>query len=164
MSDDVQRPPGSVGRRPRSLRPDPATDGTSPSLPGVVSPEDTDALLGIPSPNRPCFDIQVRPERDCVFVELSGQLDIAVIDQVRACCFELLGAGFRHIVLDLRQLDFLDSTGLSLALELHAAARSDGWTLSLIPGPDGIQKVFAVSGVLDALPFTSASALRETRT
>ena len=60
----------------------------------------------------------------------------------------------RHI-LDLRRVSFLDSDGLRLALDLHAAASGDGFELELVPGPPHVQRVFEVTGTLDALPFVS---------
>ena len=53
-----------------------------------------------------------------------GELDIATVDKLQAEVSQLLETGFAKIVLDLRGVRFLDSTGLRLVLELDAAARS----------------------------------------
>ena len=55
-------------------------------------------------------------------------------------------------MLDLAELDFIDSTGLRLILELHGEAAQDGFTLALVPGGDAVQRVFDVTGTADVLP------------
>ena len=45
--------------------------------------------------------------------------------------------------------------GLRTLLESHAAARREGVELELLPGPEAVQRVFEVAGLLDELPFTS---------
>jgi anti-anti-sigma factor len=56
-------------------------------------------------------------------------------------------------VLDLRELTFLDSTGLRLILSERMAARKTGGRFELIAGPPEVQRVFELTRVLDALTF-----------
>jgi anti-anti-sigma factor len=60
----------------------------------------------------------------------------------------------KHLVIDLRPLTFIDSTGLGVIVEANQRARREGVTLEILPGPRAVQQVFAVSGLLDALPFS----------
>lgn len=66
---------------------------------------------------------------------------------------ELRGAGFRRIVLDLRELTFIDSTGLRAILRLNQSAEAGELVLELTPGNPQIQRIFAITGTLDKLPF-----------
>ena len=84
-----------------------------------------------------------------------GELDILTADRVRSRVADLLEAGFSTIVIDLRELAFMDSTGLRLLLVLHQRARRDGWSLSLTPGPEPVQRVFELTGTSAVLPFTA---------
>jgi anti-anti-sigma factor len=59
-------------------------------------------------------------------------------------------------VLDLRGVAFMDSTGLRLVMRQEAAARADGRTFALIPGPRAVQRIFEVAQMLDRLPFLAA--------
>ena len=61
--------------------------------------------------------------RDSVRVAPVGELDIATVDKLRAEVDRLRESGFTKLVLDLRGVRFLDSTGLRLVLELDAAAK-----------------------------------------
>ena len=97
--------------------------------------------------------VHVHPERDAVRVCPVGEVDLATVGAVRDEIDELRAAGFRQVVLDLRGVTFLDSTGLRLCVDLDAAARADGWQLSLIDGPPPVRRAFDITGLRDALPF-----------
>ena len=99
------------------------------------------------------FRVDVEPERDSVRVAPVGELDIATVDKLQAEVSRLLASGFARIVLDLRGVRFLDSTGLRLVLELDAAARADSHELCVIRGADVVHRIFEVTQVADRLHF-----------
>jgi anti-anti-sigma factor len=99
------------------------------------------------------FRVEVYPERDTVRVVPVGEVDIATVGELDANLHELHGNGFRRFLLDLRELTFMDSSGLRLILEWDARARVNGISLALVPGPAIVQRVFELAGVLDQLPF-----------
>jgi anti-anti-sigma factor len=99
------------------------------------------------------FSVEVHPERDSVRVVPVGELDIATVGEIDARLRELNRAGFRHLVLDLRQLTFMDSSGLRMILEWDGRARRDGISFAVSPAPAAVQRMFEVAGVLDQLPF-----------
>ena len=63
--------------------------------------------------------------------------------------------GLRRLELDLRELDFIDSTGMGVILRLDHEARGRGVQLSLLRGPRPVHGTFEKSGLADALPFSS---------
>jgi anti-sigma B factor antagonist len=99
------------------------------------------------------FRCTVEPRRDVVRVALEGELDIASVGEVKAQLRQLHDAGFGHFVLDLRELTFIDSTGLRLILSENTAAREKGGCLELVAGPPEVQRVFELTAVLDHLTF-----------
>ena len=108
---------------------------------------------GVPEP----FDVEIRPDRGRVFVVPRGELDLATVDRLAAEIDDLVAAGFDAIVLDLRRLAFLDSTGLCLIV--RQARRTDA-TLRIIDGGEPVARLFDVSGLRDHLPFLEPFALR----
>jgi anti-sigma B factor antagonist len=105
------------------------------------------ARLGaVPAP----FRVEIRPERDRVVVVPHGDLDLATIGELGEQLDGLVGRGFAAIVLDLRRLTFIDSTGLRLVVE--QAARSDA-TITLIDGAEPVSRLFDLTGVRPTLPF-----------
>jgi anti-sigma B factor antagonist len=99
------------------------------------------------------FRIDVEPARDSVRVAPVGELDIATVDKLRAEVERLREAGFNRVVLDLRGVRFLDSTGLRLILELDAAAKGGSQELQIIRGATVVQRIFEVTPVSDRLDF-----------
>ena len=105
------------------------------------------------------FRVVARPERDIVRVCPFGEVDMDTVGQIREQLENATASGARHVVLDLRGVTFLDSTGLHLVLEADAASRAQGWEFRLIGGPAGVQRVFDLTGARARLPFLTASQL-----
>ncbi|HYM57987.1 MAG TPA: STAS domain-containing protein [Solirubrobacteraceae bacterium] len=99
------------------------------------------------------FRIEVEPSRDVVRVIPVGDLDLATTENLRDELVRLHGAGFNRLVLDLRQLRFMDSTGLRLILEVDTQSRDDGWDFSLVRGPDAVQRLFEITRITGRLDF-----------
>jgi anti-sigma B factor antagonist len=99
------------------------------------------------------FRVDVEPARESVRVAPVGELDIATVDKLQAEVTRLRESGFERIVLDLRGVRFLDSTGLRLVLALDGAARADSHELSVIRGSDVVHRIFEVTQVAERLNF-----------
>jgi anti-anti-sigma factor len=97
---------------------------------------------------------EVIADGDTVRVRPVGALDVATAPVLRGKVDELRAAGFKRVTLDLSGLEFMDSSGVHLTLALDAEARSDGFSLALVPGPEPVQRVFALSETIGRLPFT----------
>lgn len=85
-------------------------------------------------------------------LRLSGELDLAS----RAFLEDVLGrlaTGGCTVLLDLSRLTFIDSSGVHVAIAACELCAARGCELRLIAGPTAIQRVFALAGVLDRLPF-----------
>lgn len=96
---------------------------------------------------------EVVPERDVVRVRPVGALDVATASMLEEQLSELRSARFRELIVDLRGLVFMDSTGLRLLLRWDAAARSDGFRLGFVPGAPEVQRVFELTGTTDSIRF-----------
>jgi hypothetical protein len=62
------------------------------------------------TPQSSPFEIRVPPDRDVVYVEPSGELDIATAGRLCDQLDELVATGFAHVVIDLRELVFIAFT------------------------------------------------------
>jgi anti-sigma B factor antagonist len=91
-----------------------------------------------------------------VWVLPSGELDIDTIDEVERALSIALASDAARVVIDLRGLEFLDSTGLRVIVA--ACHGPDGRRVSLIAGRPAVQGVFNVSGLAKDLPFRSPDA------
>jgi anti-anti-sigma factor len=99
------------------------------------------------------FRCDVSRERDTANVRPVGELDIATVPLLSAQVAELRQAGCRHLVFDLSELEFIDSSGLRFLLECYADSRHEGFTMALRPGPPAVQQVFELTDTRSHLPF-----------
>jgi anti-anti-sigma factor len=98
------------------------------------------------------FNVRVRQLSRTVVVTPTGELDLGTEPALRAAIERLEGA-YDALVLDLSQLEFVDSTGLNLAIREHLRASLDGFRLVLVQGPEDVQRVFELAGLDGFLPF-----------
>jgi anti-anti-sigma factor len=101
------------------------------------------------------FRCEVEPDRAAVRVRPVGELDLATVPIVEAQLAELWSVGFTHLVLDMREVVFLDSTGVRLLVSWHAHGSADGVVFGVIPGPPPVQRVLEIAGVADHLTYWS---------
>lgn len=99
------------------------------------------------------LEIEVFADGGRVVVAPRGDIDLASVDLLRRHLSELEDGGFYSVVLDLRNVTFMDSTGLHLVL---AEVRNDGIEFAVIPGPAQVQRVFEITGLIDQVPLTAA--------
>src|SRR3954463_11400094 len=104
----------------------------------------------------PEFVCDVRPEGRKVVVRLAGELDLQVADDVGAAVEELLDAGCPQVVVDLRDLSFLDSSGVHMLIEAGQAAERRRRALALIRGPRNVQRVLQITGTEALFAFVPA--------
>jgi len=102
------------------------------------------------------FRCDVQPDRDIVRVIPFGELDVSTVAQVADRVSEMQQAGFAEVVLDLRNLTFMDSSGLHLVLAADRMARSNGTKFTLIAGSHPIQRLFEIVGLQESLTFRAA--------
>ena len=99
------------------------------------------------------FRCDVSHERDTASIRTIGELDIATVPILAGHVAQLRGARCQHVIFDLSELGFIDSSGLRFLLECHAESRQDGFTMALIPGPPAVQMLFELTDTRDRLPF-----------
>jgi anti-anti-sigma factor len=93
------------------------------------------------------FSIEVQPGGDAVRVVLSGELDIATYGDAEEKLREVQEGGASVVVLDLRGLSFMDSTGLRLLVQADARAREAGHRLAIVRGPAAVHRVLEITGL-----------------
>src|SRR5688500_13747783 len=77
-----------------------------------------------------------------VTVRPAGELGLATAPLLEAEVERIEGAA--SVVFDLRELTFLDSTGLQVILRAEAAARRAGAEFAVVRGPRAVERLFDV--------------------
>ena len=104
------------------------------------------------------FECQASRDGDRVRLSLYGELDIAAAGRLDEELREAEGEGPAHIVLDLRNLTFLDSTGLRSLIAADARGREEGRRVTLVQGPAVVRRVFEITGLERRLEIVSDEA------
>jgi anti-sigma B factor antagonist len=102
------------------------------------------------------FRIEVEREPDHARVRPVGELDLATVATLEQELARVRESGVPAVVLDLRGLTFMDSTGLSLTLRWALEASRDGFDFSLVRGKGAIRRLFELTGMDHRLPFRDA--------
>jgi anti-sigma B factor antagonist len=97
----------------------------------------------------PAFNLEVRREGPRTIVAPSGELDLASAGQLRSALQRSRHDG--PLVLDLRDVTFIDSVGLGLVIEEHRRAEREGADFRLRPGPENVQRLFVMTGLAPRL-------------
>ena len=84
---------------------------------------------------------------------LVGELDIATVPRLQEAVEEALAAGPSELIVDLRALGFLDSSGLRQFILLADRAREEGWSLVLVRPEKAVLAIFQVTRAEENLPF-----------
>ena len=97
--------------------------------------------------------VQPRGELDLASIEtLRSRLDAAIAETLRAVQDDGMETAAR-VVLDLRGLSFIDSTGLRLLVTLDQRAAREGFLLTLVAPPAPVDRTIQLCGLAQALPF-----------
>ncbi len=92
------------------------------------------------------LEIETEREGDSITIALSGEMDLATVDRLELAIRRAEGTDVGRIVLDLSELSFLDSTGLSVLLAANARHREDGNRLTFIPSKhEAVTRVLALT-------------------
>lgn len=114
-----------------------------------------------PAPDVPVFQVSIEPLRDTVRVAVTGEIDIATAPAVGAELTQMIDAGFRRVVLDLRDVSFMDSTAIRTILTAKQRAQEHdvAFTLVEISGP--VKRILDIAGLTALLPFVNPAQIAE---
>jgi anti-anti-sigma factor len=87
-----------------------------------------------------------------------GELDLGTSRALGAALAAAAEYGAARVVLDLRRLTFVDSSGISLIMKFKRHFAAEGVGLGVVKGGEIVQRAFAVSHVEPLLPWTGPPA------
>jgi anti-anti-sigma factor len=103
------------------------------------------------------LELTITPHRDHVRVAPSGELDLSTAGMLRAQLEELWDLGWTDVVVDLRELSFIDSSGLHVLIDMHQHAAEVRRRFSIVDdGAQPVARVLEISGL--GRLFTSVPA------
>jgi anti-sigma B factor antagonist len=101
----------------------------------------------------PGFRVQRKESEDCTILECSGRLTSESVpllkDAMRKACERKM-----RIVLDLKEVPMMDSSGLGAVVTLHVSARTRGCRLEVVNASKQILELFSITNVLSLFEAT----------
>jgi anti-sigma B factor antagonist len=92
---------------------------------------------------------------DGLHVELTGELDISSASGVESRLIEVEQRSPDRLFLDLRRVNFIDSTGLSLIINADGRAKKAGRRLTIVSGDGVPRRILRTVGLEDRLDVLS---------
>jgi anti-sigma B factor antagonist len=87
------------------------------------------------------------PAGDCAVLRVTGEVDVYTAPMLRMRIRELAAGGAVHLIADLGEVDFLDSTGLGALVGGLRRLREDGGSLALVITAPPILRIFQITGL-----------------
>jgi anti-sigma B factor antagonist len=87
-------------------------------------------------------------ENGSLLFKLRGSLDLATAPTIKAALSEATENGRHDLILDLTQLEFLDSTGLGVLIGAHRRAAEHGGSFRLIVNDGPIWRLLNITGLV----------------
>ena len=115
---------------------------------GVEKCEDGSGFVAAPGN----FDVATDRRGSTLIISPRGEIDLATVNLVRGAVDAERRQG-DDLQLDLRGVEFMDTSGLRYVLELVDRAERDRFAVHIVRGPAAVQRVFEVSGLEPRLPF-----------
>ncbi|MFE0678322.1 STAS domain-containing protein [Streptomyces sp. NPDC058867] len=102
------------------------------------------------------LDVSVTTNRSCTVVSVVGELDRHTLHRITDVAEALTGQ--EYLVLDLRGLTFMDSSGLHLLLHLHRRVQAAGGSLELSGARRPVLRVLDLTGTRALFTFSPRNA------
>jgi anti-sigma B factor antagonist len=99
------------------------------------------------------LSIQGQRQDERCKLALAGELDMASAHELVGRAQELCAQGASQLVVDLTQLEFIDSAGLNAILGVRTVCSEHSCELRLTPAKRPVQRLFEVTRLIDKLPF-----------
>lgn len=96
------------------------------------------------------FSVEVHRRPGVAVVAPAGEIDVATVSRVREALHAVEDGG-TAIVLDLRAVSFMDTSGLQLVFEEMRRAGEAAFEFAVARGPREVQRLFEIAGFGDRL-------------
>jgi anti-sigma B factor antagonist len=96
---------------------------------------------------------------DDLVLTLHGELDLSGRNAFEQLLDDAAGRGIQNLFIDLRELTFIDSTGISLLLKAMKVGEEQGFSVAFIAGDGQVHELLEETGVLDQLRLVDVNSL-----
>lgn len=99
------------------------------------------------------MQVKNRVYNNTLYVLLSGELDEHSATTTRITLDEMFeGKGFRQIIIDLSELDFMDSTGIGVLIGRYKKMKDKNIPIYICNPSSHAEKIFKMTGLYEIMP------------
>lgn len=91
--------------------------------------------------------LTTRSDNEGAIVEVGGEVDVFTAPKLRDLLASLTEEGQTRLIVDLQQVQFLDSTGLGVLVGSLKRIRNRGGSLELVCSQPRLLKIFKITGL-----------------
>ena len=121
-------------------------------LPGADATKHGSLAAGVQSN----FNVETHNGAQAVVIGVTGELDLASSPALEHELERGAAATAAVVIVDLRKLEFMDSTGLSVLVRAHQRATENGQRFGVVRGPQQVQRLLSLTGVADRLTLADS--------
>ena len=112
--------------------------------------------MSAPSPDQQHLTVAVEEAAEVTRIRVTGDLSMSTLPQL-ARRAQPVADRKASLVIDLSELSFIDSMGMSFLLSLHRRAVDEGWDLGLERPSPGVFQTFEIAALDLVLPWVDAA-------
>jgi anti-anti-sigma factor len=99
------------------------------------------------------FQLHVNPRGKTALMQVAGEFDLSAKKKFEAALAEVASTKPDEVILDLRDVSFIDSTGLRMILEAWNQSRRAGFDFAVLQASGQVERIFRETGLDQALPI-----------
>jgi anti-sigma B factor antagonist len=93
------------------------------------------------------LSVSTRETAGLIVVDVAGEIDVYTSPKLRERLVSLVSDGAHRLVIDLQDVEFIDSTGLGVLVGVLKRVRARDGSMSLVCSRDGLLRVFRITGL-----------------
>ena len=93
------------------------------------------------------MEIETSEHGSVAVIEVKGRVDSLTAQQFGDALTTSFGGGFRHVVLDLQQVDYMSSAGLRELVNAYKRANKNAGDLRLVQPSERVQEILEIAGL-----------------
>lgn len=102
--------------------------------------------------------VSSRTQEWMVIVQVTGELDAATAPELRQLLYQHLDEGTRWMLTDFQELEYIDSVGLGLLINVAKRVGEVGGKMAVVCARPNVLRVFEISGTSELLNLRQVEA------
>jgi anti-sigma B factor antagonist len=104
------------------------------------------------------LSLETRHTDDVTIVSVGGEIDVYTAPKLRDKVTELVGEGHYQLVIDMENVEFLDSTGLGVLVGGLKKVRAHDGSMEIVCNQDRLLKIFRITGLAKVFTIHDSEA------